>query len=74
MNLHRDEQLEGRFSEQIWSAEHIQDMRVGIVYVCETDVFSVKAYHARCPRCGWQTKRYDHEAEAIRKAKGHVCQ
>jgi hypothetical protein len=43
-------------------------MRVAIV---ETDVYGVKAYHARCLECGWESKRKDREVQAVADAKKH---
>jgi hypothetical protein len=41
------------------------------VGIYETDVLGVKAYHARCLECGWQTKRFDREKTAVAAARTH---
>lgn len=39
--------------------------------IVETDVYGVKAYHARCLECGWESRRKDYENQAITDAKKH---
>jgi len=43
------------------------------VAICETNVLGVKAYHARCFNCGWQSKRKNLEITAVKIAKNHRC-
>jgi len=42
--------------------------KIGII---ETDIFGVKAYHARCFDCKWKSKRYDKEKQAVKAARKH---
>jgi len=45
-------------------------IKVGII---ESDVFGVKAFHCKCFKCGWQSKRKDREKQAVEIAKKHRC-
>lgn len=45
-----------------------------VVAIHETDVCGVKAYHARCVTCGWETRRYDREKTAVKHARAHRCE
>lgn len=40
------------------------------VAIVETNV-GVKAWHARCLDCGWESKRKDREPQAVKLAKSH---
>lgn len=44
------------------------------VAIYETDVYGVKAYHAKCLECGWETKRFSKQSTAVRHGEGHGCQ
>jgi len=43
------------------------------VAIVETDVFGVKAYHAKCLGCGWMTKRFNRQNTAVKHARDHRC-
>lgn len=41
------------------------------VFVMETSVFGVRAYHAKCAHCEYVSKRVSKEAQALEFAKAH---
>lgn len=44
-----------------------------MVAIIETEVFGVKAYHCKCLKCGWESKRKNSEESAIDLGRKHIC-